>query len=168
VDKDIIILGRRGVKDIDLTVASRDMGFTDYFADGVLANPPFTIPYHHRYIHDTSGVEYRSPKRNEGIAVSTGISADWHQDGSLESGAVILWSNRYPTEFKLSDGSIFIPRDREFVLFNNKTVHHRVNQKRRFMGSTANPQPRHFIRAILTGTPSDEQIEQWKRELALP
>ena len=54
---------------------------------------------------------------------------DWHQDGdtapgSRMSNAMVLWSNRTPTEFKYK-GKIYQPKPFEVIIAKNLACHHR-------------------------------------------
>lgn len=54
---------------------------------------------------------------------------DWHQDGDLKPGsrmdnAMVLWSNRTPTEFRYKN-KIYQPKPFEVILVRNLACHHR-------------------------------------------
>lgn len=60
---------------------------------------------------------------------SNGAGSDWHQDGDTTPGsrmnnAMVLWSNRTPTEF-LYKGRIYQPRSFEVILVRNLSCKHR-------------------------------------------
>lgn len=71
--------------------------------------------------------ELHAEVRKTAVPGSEGTS--FHQDGDT-SGVdmdfgMVLWSNKEPTEIKLSSGKVVTPKRFELVYFNNLDVHHR-------------------------------------------
>lgn len=110
---------------------------------------------------------YRTPARTAQMAADTEdkLIKRWHQDGGYFNG-VLLWSNEYQTEVRRLHGrKILAGEPGDVVLIDNYAVKHRTPSE--FVqavrsGETTN---RHFIRCILNGYPSAEEIMRWKELL---
>ncbi len=63
------------------------------------------------------------------VTYSGGQGRDWHQDGDTKPGsrmdnAMVLWSNRTPTEFKYK-GRVYQPKPFQVIIARNLACHHR-------------------------------------------
>jgi len=110
---------------------------------------------------------HRVPRQVLSIANRGPSSAanHWHHDQPLDIG-LILWSNMFPTEIRLSDGRIVTAKPFDVVLLDNANVHHRTPEyvvKLAQRGASIN---RYLIRGIYDGYPSDDVISEWKNQLA--
>lgn len=111
------------------------------------------------------GWELRVPTYTRSIARGKDDSKDWHRDNGGRTSAVILWTNEYPTEVLLPDGSEVSGWPYDVVLIDNMAVQHRTPAA--FTSAVAENlrTNRYFIRLTLVNRPSQMQIEAWKQSL---
>ena len=63
------------------------------------------------------------------VTYKAGQGEDWHQDGDTKPGsrmnnAMVLWSNRTPTEFRFN-GRVYQPEPFQVIIAKNLSCHHR-------------------------------------------
>jgi hypothetical protein len=155
---DIIVLGVRKVKDLEFVDDPHAGGYT-------IRSGMFDAPhdFHRERWH------VRKPAHTATIATGGGISTKWHFDGNEKTSHVILWTNIYPTQLRNKvTKKIYIPNNNEVVLFNNRNLEHRTDPKAIEAAHAGRLTNRWFARLILHETPSQEEIAQWQRILAMP
>ena len=111
--------------------------------------------------------ENRNPEQVADIASWYNSVNNWHQDNNGETPGLIVWSNIYPTEVLLPDGSIVSGEPNDVVLLNNSVVKHRTPIAYQLTAHRRNVK-RHFIRTGLDYLPSDDVIAEWKEALKNP
>lgn len=124
---------------------------------------PYGVPF-----MDTRKWEIRTPQAGHEWQRRLSAQGDpgsggFHRDGGLS--AIIVWSNIYPTEMRLPDGTITVPKPGSVVLINNMGVLHRTPPSYLAQMSREIPK-RWFMRHQLMSAIDDTTIEAWKGALA--
>lgn len=110
---------RASVIGADLTGITEDLGYA-----------PLDVGHHRQ---NRRAIWYSEALHAEvrRTAVSGSEGTSWHQDGDTSPGAnmdcgLVLWSNKYPTEFRVGD-EIYSPKEYEVVYVRNLDCLHRRN-----------------------------------------
>ena len=99
----------------DITRITTDLGLRPLYAPDSRYE---RAPWHDNKLH--AHVRKRTLRSPEG--------SQWHQDGDFGhipmDHALVLWSDKYPTEFKINN-VIYKPKPFEIILFKNLDGYHR-------------------------------------------